>query len=112
MKVIDYKPKAKGFEGSIKLEMPSYPQRLKYFKECNFDLGKTDNGYEAKMGSQNIDALIKMLDIAKKHVKSVDLIREDTSYASFDEMLDDSSCDELCQEIAGVVINGIRVGGN
>lgn len=98
------------FKGYLSLDIPNYVQRLKYIKECGFKAGK--DGDSVVMGSMNdnIDALVKMIDLAKIHVKEIKLEKGDLVYKKFDELLDDSECDGIINEIAGVILNGVKLG--
>ena len=115
MKLIKYEPmacKEEGaiFSGSVTINVPSSPQRLAMIKGCQFDIKQNGNEVQANASLNNIDALIKMLELAKPHIKKIDLVKQGgAKYESFDDMLDDSDCDEICSEIASVVINGIKL---
>lgn len=119
MKILKYQPevcKQKDgiFKGTVSIEMPSYPQRLSYVKECNFSFNEKETGeIAAAMSTTNIDALIKMLEIARKHVKGVDIIKMgEVTYADFEEMLQDADCDEMVNEISAAILNGVKLGKN
>jgi hypothetical protein len=116
MKIFKYEPSlCKGdgvFKGYVMLEIPSYPQRLKYIKECHFQVKKSENGIEVSDSMANIDALIKMVELAKIHVKEVHITKDGYEYKDFEDMLSDADCDELNNDIAGVILNGIKLGKN
>ncbi|GAH17770.1 unnamed protein product, partial [marine sediment metagenome] len=60
------------FTGSIIIEVPKYTQRLQYLKECNF---KTNKAGEVDQSGGTYDSIIKMIDIAKKHMTKVEVMR-------------------------------------
>jgi len=115
MKLIIYEPSACReeepiFNGTVTIHVPSYPQRLEYIKACQFDVKQVADGQvEANVTASNISALIKMIELAKSHIKKIELTKEGTKYASFDELLDDPDCDEICNELATAVINGVKI---
>ena len=119
MKLIKFEPQACKekdglFEGHVMIDIPSYPQRLKYIKECQFEVKKDEKG-EVKVSESmsNIDALIKMVELAKIHVKEVNLLKNgEPAYKNFAEMLDDADCDEMINEISGVILNGVKLPKN
>jgi hypothetical protein len=117
MKLIKFEPAACKekdgiFKGYVSIEIPSYPQRLKYIKECQFQVAKDDKGQVVVSESMsNIDALIKMVELAKVHVKEVKVTKCDEDvYKTFADMLDDADCDEMINEISGIILNGIKLG--
>lgn len=120
MKLIKFEPEVcrknpEAFKGHVVLDMPSYPQRLMYVKSCQFAIKKGEDGtHQVSDDMSNIDSLVKMIDIAKAHVKEVHLKRKDgdtvVEYKSYEDLLDDAYCDEISNEIAGAVINGVKLG--
>lgn len=103
MKKVTYTPKHEDFKGEIEISLPSARQRLRYVKECNFTFG---NDGEVNVSS-NIDALEKMYVIAEKHISKVDLKhRSGASFDNFNTMSEDSLCDEICEKIIGIVLQG------
>lgn len=102
MKKVTFKPK-KEFTGEVIVNLPSARQRIRYVKECNFQFNET--GDVTTMN--NIDAMDKMYDVAEKHVTKVNLKHESgTSFKSFNAMADDALCDDVCQSIIGIVLQG------
>ena len=102
MKQVTYKPK-EHFTGEVLINLPSARQRIRYIKECNFTF---NNSGEVSV-MDNIDAMDKMYDVAEKHVLKVNLKHSDgASYKSFKTMADDALCDDICQEIIGIVLQG------
>ena len=102
MKQVTFKPE-KDFTGEVVVNLPSARQRIRYVKECNF---KFNNDGEVSV-MDNIDALDKMYDIAEKHVNKVTLKHKDgASFKSFKAMADDALCDDVCQSIISIVLQG------
>lgn len=109
--VIEYKPKDKDYEGVIKFDAPSYPQRLKYVKACNIKTETNEKGEATVSHSlDNVEAMIIALENAKKHVKHVDVKRKSDGkeYKSYDDLLEDA--DEICNEIFALLLNRPSLG--
>jgi hypothetical protein len=104
MKEFTYKVKSEGFEGVIKLLPPSFSERLRYVSECKFDF---ENG-AVKMSSENANAISKMVDYAKEHIKSVNVKHKNGSEAkSFDDLYYDNAFDSVIMEISSVILSGV-----
>ena len=107
MRELVYKCK-KPFTGEVKIELPKYTQRLKYIKECNFRInadGEIDEGID------QVDSLIKMIEVAGQHIKSVKVKHESgIEVKSYEEMEDFTEFDSLVSELASFVLNGGQVG--
>ena len=95
------------FEGSAKIELPKYTQRLKYIKECNF---KVNADGEVDASTDQLDALMSMVEVAKKHISDVDIKCGEIHAKSFDDLEDFVEFDSLIPELASTVLNGGRVG--
>lgn len=111
MKTINFEPtecKEGKLKGHVVIDMPNYIQRLQYVKECNFQVKDGEVSY----GVNNIDALVKMIEVAKKHVKEVHLKKGKEEFKSFDDLLDDAEMDGVVNEVAGAILNGIKLGKN
>lgn len=103
-KVIEYKPETEGFEGYIKIDMPSYSERLKCLKDINF---KVKDGQVAA-SSDGIETLLGLLDVAKPRVKEISIKFNGETYTTWDEL--DQNCGDLLNEIASLVMNGEKLG--
>jgi hypothetical protein len=102
MKKAIYKPKDDSFTGQVEIILPSARQRLRYIKECGF----VADGGEMTSAS-NMDAMESMYQITAKHVSKITLKRVGgTVYKSFDKMTEDAYCDEICDELVKVVLEG------
>ncbi len=110
MKTIKYIPnEAQGsdpkFEGYIELELIPYEQKLAYLEEFGY--------FDEEGGKKsNMIFLIKLLKAAKKHYVAVCLknLKTGAMYSSYDDLSYDAYCHDLLQEVAGVVLNGNKVG--
>lgn len=102
------KEHAPKFEGEIKLDLPSYKERIQMVKALNF---KTENN-KAEVGDNNIDEALKVLDLVEKHVKAVDLVRsaDGLEFKSLEDLGYDSDGSELINEIGRVILGGTRLG--
>lgn len=98
---------ASQFEGEVKFVIPTYSQRLRYIKETN--IGSSDEGLTEIDG---IDRLEKMVEIAKKHIKEVNLVRIEDGF-KFDslELLElDRDGGEVLAEVSQSILAGVKLG--
>lgn len=96
-------------QGKAEISIPSYQERLKYIKQCNF---KSNKSGEVQISGDDMDALSKMIEIAEKHTKTVQMIREEdgTQFNSFQDLSYDSEGCEVINQIAGAIIGGVKLG--
>jgi hypothetical protein len=109
-----FKLKPEGFEGFIEITLPDYAQRLQYAAEANFKFGKDEQGNNIVEASK--DTLLSMVSVLKhvrEHIKEVKIkhLESGTEFISIDDVLADSIFDSVMQEIAGILLNGVRLGG-
>lgn len=99
------------FEGFITLTAPNMIQRYKYLSECSFD---TNESGEVDLSIKKIDPMIKMMELSAPHFKSVDIRRKDglASYKTFDDLINDSTCESIVMEACGVVMGGFKPSKN
>ena len=98
------------FKGSVTLRMPSFDERYQYLEEINL---KVNSDGEADLGSMNqIGMIRKMVRFSKDHYSKVELkrVEDGKEFKSFDEMAFDPSCDAILSEVAGQLINGLKMG--
>lgn len=97
------------YEGSATIELPTYRERLKYVKECNFKIGEDSN---IDASHDQVDSLIKMIDIGYKHIKKVNVkhIESGNTVKSLEEMENYKEFDALIPEICTLVLNGGQLG--
>ncbi len=114
MKQFSYQPQLQKdeklvFEGEVVINLPKYSERLALLKSLNF---KTSNDGKVEASSDQIDSMIKMIEIASKHVASVKVRRIDDGYEfnSIDELEYDKEGSELINEIANVIMSGVKMG--
>ena len=101
MRVYDYKPK--GWKGQINVKIPIYPQRMKYIKESGLNVGS-----EVDLADQ-VEALIKLVEIASKHVEGVKIEKGDEKIESWADLLA-SDHNDIIETIAAMMIKGGSVG--
>lgn len=103
--------KQNNIHGTVDILVPKYTQRLKYIQDCKF---KTDDAGNIKVDMSSLDSVIKMVEISKKHVLNMDLLNEKSGrlYKNFDDLEDDAECDGVINEIAGLVLSGVKLGKN
>lgn len=97
----------KDFEGKVVVTLPLFAQKLKYIKECNF---KTNKKGEVEVGLEQLDSLIKMIEIAEKHIKSVEMKCGDIVAKSWEDLNSNPEFEPIIPEIATLVINGGQMG--
>jgi hypothetical protein len=118
MRTYDYIPQDKTidgtviptpFKGSVKIKVPKYTDRLRLMKECNFKV-RADGQIDPN--TDMIDQAIKMVEVAKKHVLEVDLVRDEDKerFTDFESLEYDSDGSEVINEIANFVMSGGRLG--
>ena len=101
--------KAKGFSGVVTITAPKYMQRMQYLKDCSFEVGPDGN---ITINSGNIDSIMKMWEIAKKHIVKIDITKTEVElkYSTPDELEYDGDCDELINEICNLIMTGVKMG--
>lgn len=110
-KDIDGKEKESSFKGSIKVRIPTYPERLRLIKEMNFKFNE-----QGKLDAQAdlIELSLRFSEIAEKYTENVDLYRmikgQKLEYKSLEELGYDSEGVPLITEVGKMVINGIQLG--
>lgn len=97
------------FEGKVSIEVPKYVQRMKYLKECNFKIGE---GSQVQMGMESMDSIVKMIELAPKHVKNVSLshMKSGDKFKKWEDLEEDYRCDQILNQIASVIVNGPQLG--
>jgi hypothetical protein len=116
MKTIKYVPsQAKGenaeFEGYVELRLPLFEEKLAYMEEFGLDVdedGKVSTGDRKK----NMGLLIKMIKVARQHYVSIALkhLPSGVEYKAYEDLSCDPECHGVVTEIAGAVLNGLKVG--
>lgn len=109
MKEFSYAIKSEGFEGSVKISAPSFPQRMRYVADCNFEF----NGEKGSisLNTKNAEAIAKMVEYAKSHVKEIDVthIESEQRATNFDDLSYNNTFDSVLIEVSSVIMSG---GGN
>jgi hypothetical protein len=97
------------FTGHIMVEVPKYIERLQYIKDMKLSVG--DSG-EVKGDVGNIDQAIKVVEIAKKHIKEVALTVVSTGQEvkSLEDLEYSFEGSQLMNEVANLVLSGIKLG--
>ena len=104
MKVVIYQAKD-DFEGTANIELPSRKNRVKLYLKHLGDVANSDNDLG---GARMYEELY---DIAAKVVKKVKIKHKDgQSFKSFSEMSEDSLCDDLCEDIIKLLMDGEKLG--
>lgn len=97
------------YQGKIVVRAPTQVERLQYSKDLS--LSRSNDG-EINEQDSRFDQSIKMVEIAKKHVVSVDLTKENGSVkvSSVEELEIDSDATVIFSSIATQVIKGVKLG--
>lgn len=105
-----YSPKhlPEGFTGTVSLESPLAPQRMRYIKELNFVAkdGKID------VGIDDVDKIARMIEIAAMHVKHVDICSDTMNITTFEELQSYKEFDGTLVDIASAIIGGMSLSKN
>lgn len=104
----------KGFEGFIEILLPTYAQRLQYAAEANFKFGKAEDGSNTvEVSKDNLLSMVSIVSKIESHIKDVKIKHTESGmvYESKEDVLSDSIFDSVMQEIAGILMNGVRLGG-
>ena len=101
-KTLEYKPKHPDFDGTVKIKMKSYAERLRELAAAGLDKPET---------SENLEASVKMIEMVSDRIVSVDL--NHASGVKFESVADleyyEAGC-ELIQELAQVCVKGVGLG--
>jgi hypothetical protein len=115
MKTIDYVPKMckepnAEVTGKVVLKVPSLPQRYQYIESAGFNVNEEG---EIDLQVTKLGPLAKMIELSAPHYVSIDLKKKDgTAITSFDDLITDTDCDSITNEIAGMMINGFKPSKN
>ena len=97
-----------GVSGKLELAIPTYRERLKMIKECNF---KLDSEGQVTVGVDSIDSMVKMLEVCIPYFKKVDVKHGEKIHAkSFEDLEQYSEFDGLLSDAASSVMNAGRLG--
>ncbi len=114
MKQFSYKPQLQKddkpvFSGEVVIQLPRYAERMMLLKSINF---KASGDGKVDFAGDQIDSLVRMIGIAEKHVLSVNVTRVEDGYEfkSIEDLEYDKDGSELINEIANVVISGVKMG--
>ena len=99
--------KYEGVKGTFKLKVPTYRERLKMIKECNFQMN--DKG-EINIGLDSIDSIIRLVDVTHKYFEVVKLEKDKVKVSSFEEAEQYSEFDGIITEAASAVLNAGALG--
>ena len=101
MKTFDYKPQNESFEGIVKVDLPTYKERIDLVKQIGTDI--TEANAINKAGD--------ILKLVEKHVVSVDLTHANgAKFKSLDDLGYYKEGSEIVNELGMVVLNGIPLG--
>jgi hypothetical protein len=97
------------FSGEVVIEVLKYRDRMRYGQDISF---KFDEKGEVIVDNGTYESMGKMIEIAEKHIISVDLVhvKSGVSAKSFEDLEYDPIFDELLPQLATVVFNAGRVG--
>jgi hypothetical protein len=99
--------KYKDITGELILEIPSYRERLKMIKECNF---QTDSKGQVVISGEGIDSFIKLLDVTEKYFKKIDVVCGEIKAKTFSELEGSPEFDSLINDCAAFILNAGKLG--
>lgn len=103
------KGKAAKWEGSVTLRLPSFDEKFEYIERLSMEVDGEGN-IQASQAKQ-IASVREMVKISQKHYESVDLKSKDGEHVtSFDDMQYVEDLHAALIEIAGMMLNGFKVG--
>ena len=96
------------FQGKIILNALKYAERMNLIKDVNFKV--KENSVE--LNTDQIDSIVKIIEVAEKHVVSVDLIRlsDQVEFKCFDDLSYDKDGSLLINELGNVILSGVKLG--
>lgn len=96
------------FEGEIKIRAPKYTERVGYLKQAVLS---TENN-ELNVTAMNADRIERMVEIAKRHIEEVNIVRIEDGYEfkSVDDLEYDTDGGNLLVQVASSVMEGVRLG--
>lgn len=108
-RVVKYCPKGEVFEGYVMIRMPKFKERLALIKGLGIS---TDEKGEVGMNDDSLEKAAQLVGIAHEHVESVQLkhVESGIEFSSMDDLDMYEEGTQLIQEIAGMVINGVKLG--
>jgi len=101
----------KVYEGSAKIMLPNYINKLKLIKECNF---KTKNDGAVEIGMDQLDSVIILAEKAKPYVKEVEIkhLESGKIAKSYDDLLENWEFEEIISEVCALPLSGGKVGNS
>ena len=112
MREIEYKPELcskpeSGVTGHIKVKVPSLDAKYEYMEKAGMEIGMDG---EVKPGGNLIKAVRFLVGAAKDHIVEVKLKTKEGDLSSYDEMMYDSSGQDILQEVALKLMHGFGPG--
>jgi hypothetical protein len=110
---LEYKPKHKAFEGSVKLKMPGSKDRVSLIRSLKFEAKKEDyNGVSIESIHDDMVVAERMIDIVGSHVVNLDLKHKESGkvFKSLQELDIYKEGSELIGEIGNVLLSGVSLG--
>lgn len=108
MKELNYDlKKHKDITGKLVLTIPTYRQRLKMIKDCNF---KVSEKGQINVGNETLDSMVKLIDLAEPHFKKIDLTCGEITVKNFKDMESNPEFDTLITEAATTLLNAGSLG--
>ena len=103
------KGKAAKWEGSVTLRLPSFDEKFEYIERLSMEVDGEGN-IQASQAKQ-IASVREMVKISKKHYELVELKSKDgEEVKSFEEMQYVEELHGVLIEVAGMLLNGFKVG--
>ena len=104
------KGKAAKWEGSVTLRLPTFDEKYEYIERISIDVDDEGNVQASK--AKQISGIREMVKISQKHYEKVELKHKESGelISSFEEMQYSDDMHAVLIEIAGMLLNGFKVG--
>lgn len=102
-----YKVDMEGMKGEVIIKAPSYIEKMKTIKECNFAIAEDGS---VKIDSSVYDSAILLAQKVIESTVKVDVKVGAKTYTSIDELMSDATCDPLIQALSNIFVEGVKLG--
>lgn len=96
-----------GFKGWALIDVRPFVERAQMLKDLDLSVKEGE-----AVPADQMDKVIKIQELAKKHVKKIEVDFEGTKFTSADELECYVEGQEVINELAGFVLNGVKLSKN
>lgn len=95
------------FEGDVVVTLPTYPQRIRYAKQCGLKVGSDG---KVDVNGDHLEALAVLADLTKGHIQKVNIKKKDSGEVidSVELLYVDSDCDPIVTDLALKLTHGFK----